>query len=267
MKALFSILIDHDYDKVDADKPGVSNDLAIIPADSSAKLLSNDRLRFRSRSGRIDCYIETDGALLNEVKNLFFWVLCVDPAFYSYTDYPNHVNFSSPYFYWSNAKGSNVLEQKEACDLHPGKPPKNAIGCVGVTLESITDYQAFTIPFAVRKTYWRYHIVKSEPQDLITAKLQKAEEFNIVDTVANQNELKWQFEKSSDPKTPQLIIFQSKTPLAYKKKAGDRLKLIWGPKNKNKHQEDQEMILPYANYEYKMVNKDNKELTPIYIHI
>ncbi len=60
---------------------------------------------------------------------------------------------------------------------------------------------------------------------------------------------------------------QSTEPIPYFNKASNRFKLKWSPKVETRFEKKQEMILPYANYAYKMVIEDNKELTPVYIHI
>jgi len=76
----------------------------------------------------------------------------------------------------------------------------------------------------------------------------------------------WEFTriKNEDDTT---IVFKSVTPIPYYKRASDRLHLIWEDPEKESFQQEQRKVLRFANYTYKMVNEDNKELTPIYIRI
>lgn len=272
MKQFFSIVINHEYDRVDSETRGVSNDLAIIPANTNEPFTNNNHLWFRSQTGGLICYIEDDEAFKNETAVLFFWVVCTNEAFYSYTDYPRHINFANPYYYWSNSEAYNTLQQDDQCYLHPGRPPKQAVGLIGISIPDIvtTEKLEFTVNFKVRKTYWEYHIMTNEDP--------KEKTYTIVDLAFapnsdqnnaennNGNIEEWKFEKISVENATE-IIFQSKIPLAYTKKAHKRLVLKWGPKQRSSHEKIHKMILPFANYEYKMVNLDNKELTPIYIHI
>jgi len=278
MKQFFSIVINHEYDRVDENTRGVSNDLAIVPANTNGQYTNNNRLWFRSQIGGLICYIEDDEAFKNETAVLFFWVVCINEAFYSYTDYPRHINFSNPYYYWSNSEAYNTLQQDDQCYLHPGRSSKQAVGCIGILISDIitTEKLEFTVDFKVRKTYWEYHIMTNEdPKDktytIIDLNFPPTEEKQMEAThLANNTNTEldtaWEFEKISDENATE-IIFQSKTPLAYTKIAQKRLEFRWGPKQKSNLVKGQKMTLPFANYEYKMVNKDNKELTPIYIHI
>lgn len=269
MKHFFSIVINHEYDMLDDNTRGISNDLAIVPASSNSIFTNNNRLLFRNQTGGLDCFIEDDESIKNETTNLFFWVVCINEDFYSYTDYPNQINFSNPYYYWSNFEENSALQTNDFCDLHPGQPTRKAIGCICISINNInaSEKTEFTVDFKVRKTYWEYHIITNASQDGMFHK--------IIDTEFNANNERdfhsssiklWEFEQIEND-NPNEIIFRSTIPLPYQKKAETRLELVWGPEQKTRFEEDQKMILPFANYTYKMVNKDNKELTPIYIHI
>ena len=272
MKQFFSIVINHEYDSVDENTRGVSNDLAIVPANTNMPFTNSNRLWFRAQTGGLICYIEDDEAFKNETAVLFFWVVCTNEAFYSYTDYPKNINFSNPYYYWSNSEAYNTLQQDDKCYLHPGRPPNQAVGCIGISISEIDSIEKleFTVNFKVRKTYWEYHIMINEAPEEKTytivdlAFAPNSEQNNAENNNGNIEE--WKFEKISDENATE-IIFQSKIPLAYTKKAQKRLELKWGPKQRSNLVEGQKMTLPFANYKYKMVNQDNKELTPIYIHI
>jgi hypothetical protein len=270
MKKFFSIRINHDYDRVDTNTMGSSNDLVIIPASPNHVLVKNNRLLFRNQNGVLDCFIEDDDKLKGEVTILFFWVVCTNEAFYSYTAYPNHINFSNPFYYWSNSKIRTSLQQNDLCDLHPGLPAKQAIGCIGILINNIdaSEKLEFTIDFKIRETYWEYHIFPKKENDPFINTATTKIAYYIIDSYFEQKKVTnhWEFIETPESKLEE-IIYRSKVPLVYSKKARDRLKLIWGQEPKNPLQEDQEMILPYPNYKYKMVNKNNEELTPIYIHI
>jgi hypothetical protein len=270
MKKFFSIIINHDYDRVDTNTLGISNDLAIIPARTSHAFVKKNRLLFRNQNGLLDCFIEDDDKIKSEVSLLFFWVVCVNEAFYSYTAYPDHINFSNPYYYWSNSRVRTSLLENEFCDMHPGLPPKQAVGCIGVLINSIdaSEKLEFTIDFKIRKTFWEYHVFPKQEQDAFT-KLAKAKiAYSIIDSYFEQKKAddNWEFAETSESKSGE-IVYRSKIPLAFSKNATDRLRLVWGQEPSNPLQEDQEMTLPFPNYTYKTVNKDNNELTPIYIHI
>lgn len=263
MKQFFSITIYHEYDKVSEEIKGVSNDLTVVPASSNNTLINNNRLFFRSQTGGLTCYIEDDETIINETDILYFWVVCINEAFYSYTEYPNHINFSKPYYYWSNSEGSTTLQQNEIGAKQLVTPPKHAIGCIGISVNNIDSAEQliFSIDFKERKTYWEYHIKFKHSQKDWT--------YNIVDTIdegeLNEENKKWEFlEISRDNET---ITFRSKDTIAYSKKASNRLKLIWSGDQDNRFEEEQSMVLPFANYAYKMISVDNKELTPIYIYI
>ncbi len=272
MKHFFSIFINHDYDRVSDKIRGVSNDLSIVPASTNELFSRNNRLWFRSQTGGLICYIEDDETLKSETDMLFFWVVCINESFYSYTDYPNHINFSNPYYYWSNSQEQKSLQQDKQCHLHPGKPPKQAVGCIGISIRDIETSKKleFNVDFKERKTFWEYHIMinedpKEKKYEMIDLDFSQCEDnpSGESDTIKKEE---WVFEKISDENASE-IIFQSKIPLPYKKKARKCLQLEWGPKQESPLEDNQKMILPFANYKYKTVNKDNKELTPIYIHI
>lgn len=266
MKKFFSIVINHDYDRIDGNTSGISNDLAIVPASVNHSFIKKKRLLYRNLLGGVDCFIEDDGEIKNEIDVLFFWVVCINEAFYNYTDYPDNVRFSDPYFYWSNSKVSTTLLEQEFCDLHPGSPPKNAIGCIGILINEIDVMEklVFTIDFKIRKTFWEYHVF---PKEFSKSDKTKTA-YHIIDAYfeQKQDEMNWKFAETTESK-PDEMIYRSKVPLAFSKTATDRLKLVWGQKPDNPLQEDQEMILPFPNYAYKTVSKDNKELTTIYIHL
>jgi hypothetical protein len=270
MKKFFSIFINHDYDRVNSDTLGISNDLIIIPADPNKTFVKNNRLLFRSQNGILDCFIEDDEAIKSEAAILFFWVVCKGEGFYSYTAYPDYVNFSSPFYYWSNSVTKTSLIENESCDLHPGLPPKQAIGCIGVLLNDIEETKKleFTIDFKIRETFWEYHIFREDNRDALRNSATSNTAYKIVDSYFEQNKAvdHWEFAETPES-TPKEIIYRSKAPLAFSKKATDRLKLVWGQVPHNPLQEDQEMPLPFPNYEFKRVNKNNEELTPVYIHI
>jgi len=262
MKQFFSIEINHEYDRIDENTIDASDHLAIVPASSNSMFVKNNRLWFRTQTGILDCFIEDDAAVKNEVDVLFFWVVCNNPSFFSYTDNPADINFSNPYYYWSNFNSNNVLQQSGFCDLHPGQPPIDAIGCIGISITEINEHVKFKIDFEVRKTYWVYHITPNATQKFWQYKIEDSQEGNdnIVENV------KWIFikvsEEGEDP-----IIFRSKEPMPYFKKASDRFKLKWQSKEVPRLQDPRQMVLPFPNYAYKMVDEDNNELTPIYIYI
>lgn len=268
MKSFFSIVINHEYDRIDKNTIEPSNHLSIIPASTNSILVNDNRLWFRMQQGFLDCYIEDDEAIKSEVDILFFWVVCTNPEFFSYTAYPDEINFSTPNYYWSNSEETSVLQQQDYYDLNLGKPPEMAIGCIGISIRDIVKKMNFTIEFKTRRTLWIYHIIPKESQLLWT--------YSIVDEFLPELEEgneKWTFEKlsvieqvNSDQEKPKLI-FQSTEPIPYLKKASNRFKLKWGPKIEIRFEKDQEMILPFANYANKMVTENNKELTPIYIYI
>jgi hypothetical protein len=172
----------------------------------------------------------------------------------------------------------NSLHQDNQCALHPGRSPKQAVGCIGVSINKIaaSEKLEFTVDFKVRKTYWEYHIMINEDQKdktytIVDLKFPPKEETQqeVTDLTNNTNtalDTAWDFEKISDENATK-IIFRSKTPLPYAKKAQKRLELKWGSEQISNLERAKTMILPFANYQYKMVNMDNKELTPIYLHI
>ena len=274
MKELFSIVINHEYDRIDAAPIEPSGHLSIVPANSNSILVNTNRLLFRTRTGFIGCYIEDDEAVRSEVDFLFFWVVCRNPEFFSYTDYPNEINFSKPYYYWSNHEGGTVLKERDFWDLNPGTPPKMAIGCIAISMTALMADRSFTIEFNTRRTLWTYYIIPKETQLLW--------DYSIVDEIFLEQEQvstngstvkKWVFKKilvdgalNTDQEKHKLI-FQSIEPIPYFKRASNRFKLKWGPKVESQFEKNQEMILPFANYSYKMVNEDNIELTPVYIYI
>ena len=227
MKQFFSLVINHEYDRVDENTRSVSNDLAIVPAITNDPYIKNNRLLFQVKTGGLICYIEDhDETFKNETPVLFFWVVCTNEAFYSYTDYPNHINFSDPYYYWSNSEESTSLQQNEFHDLGQGVPPTNAIGCIGISIIDIdtTKQLKFTVDFKVRKTYWEYHI--------ITRTEQKDWKYKIEDAYGE-----WYFEQVEND-NPSETIFQSIIPLPYFKKAKGRLELVWEPEPNNRIQEN-----------------------------
>ncbi|MEM5567083.1 hypothetical protein WNY78_18320 [Psychroserpens sp. AS72] len=272
MKQFFSLVINHEYDRIDENIRGNSNDLTIVPARMNDSFINKNRLWFRNQSDRLNCYIEDDESIKNETDILFFWVVCTNEVFYNYTDYPNNINFYNPFYSWSNSEAHKTLQKDEQCFLHPGRPPKNAIGCIAILIHNIDTSEKieFTVDFKTRKTYWQYHVMTNEDS--------KDKRFAIMDltfqSINNQNDLEnkannieeWKFEKIPNENTTE-IIFRSNIPLPYFKKAQKRLELEWESKQISNQQDNQKMILPYANYLYKMVDNDNKELTPIYIYI
>ncbi len=190
MKKFFSILINHDYDRVDTNTLGISNDLAIIPASPNHVFVKNNRLLFRSKKGSIDCFVEEDEKLKTEETILFFWVVCINEAFYSYTAYPDHINFSNPYYYWSNSSIKTSLQQIDSCDLNPGLPPKQAIGCIGVSINDIEEPELeFTIDFKIRETFWEYHILRKEEHDLLVNTAETKTTCQIVDSYFEQKKV------------------------------------------------------------------------------
>lgn len=265
MKDFFSIVVNHEFDRVDKNTIEPSNHLSIVPADSNSLFIRNERLWFRTQNGLLNCFIEDDEAIKNEVDVLFFWVVCNDPEFFSYTAYPDNIDFLSPYYYWSNSEEHTLLQENDYCALHPGKPPRMAIGCIGISIEKLVNKENFIIEFNTRKTLWTYHIIPKENQLLWT--------YDIVDESDNHITDKWTFKKTSiineldSDLEKNKIIFQSTEPIPYFKKASNRFKLKWSPKEESDFEKAQEMILPFANYTYKMVNEDNIELTPVYIYI
>ena len=254
MQAFFSLTINHEYDRIDGQSNGVANDdLTIVPAASGAELIRSARIFFKVHNSKLICYTADAEGLKNKTDSLFFWVLCVNHAFYSYTDYPNDINFLKPQYFWTNAQNSTSLQHDEFQDPGQGEPPKNAIGCIGIAISDMDPAapQEFTIDFKVRKTYWEYHILLRESQTDWN--------YRIADELGE-----WHFNLKAQ--TNKELIFQSETPIAYHKRASERLKLFWkdpGSALQNEHS----MVLPFGNYAYKLVNRDNKELTPIYIHL
>lgn len=260
MKQFFSIKIHHDYEKNDSSWKA-SEDLSIIPARTSANYVKNNRLLFHEQPGLLDCYIEDDESLKKEIDILFFWVVCTNDNFYNYTEYPMKINFSAPYYYWSNTKDTESLQEPYLCDLHPGSPPKKGIGCIGILINKIEAYKSFNINFNVRKTYWVYNVYYKENQENWSYRIE-----DIIDEIdiSNKNK-KWAFEEVA--KNKERIIFQSTEPIPYSKKATDRFRLNWDDSQKGPFKHEEKMTLPYPNCAYKMVNEDNKELTPVYIYI
>ncbi|PTM04517.1 MAG: hypothetical protein DA407_12965 [Bacteroidetes bacterium] len=268
MKHFFSLRINHEYDRIDEHTFEPSNHLTIVPASTNSILVNSNRVWFRTQPGSLDCYIDDDGAIKNDVDMLFFWVVCTNPEFFSYTAYPNDINFSNPNYYWSNSEETSVLQQKDYYDLHLGIPPKMAIGCIGISIIELRDKTNFTIEFKTRRTLWTYHIIPKESQLLWT--------YSIVDEFQpelDEGNKKWVFNKLpvideliSDQEKHKLI-FQSTEPIPYFKKASNRFKLKWAPKDDTRFEEAQEMILPFANYAYKIFTEDSVELTPVYIYI
>ncbi|WP_452223620.1 hypothetical protein [Lacinutrix chionoecetis] len=254
MKPFFSIEIIHDYDN------GLAQHLSITPANSSAPLIRNNRLLFRKQLGSIACYIEEDKAIINDIESIGFWVICDNEAFYNYTEYGQDVNFYKPHYYWFNTEmeeisSSTISEQKDDLKISEEQlhqAPKNAIGYININLSDVKDDTIFKIRFLTKATIWEYNI-KLRPEH-------KEWDYSIID-----EEGSWQFKAVS--KDDEFIKFQSDTAIAYSKKASKRLKLIWTTKEESRFQEAQSMILPFANYTYKMVTEDSKELTPVYIYI
>ena len=252
MKHFFSIAIHHEYHKSNH-TTGVFNDLIIIPAQSNDAFIQDNRLLFRYLENSIECYIEDNEALKNETDVLFFWVVCKDYGFYNYTDYPNHISFSVPQYYWSNSEDQTTLQQTQIGAQQLETPPRNAIGCIGISIHTIpvSENIEFIINFKTRKTFWQYHIILNA--ETIDGNYQIEDNFG-----------EWSFKRiDSDGET---IIFQSESPIAFQKKADNRLQLIWGPETSS-FNEKHSIILPFANFKYKMVDQANNELTPIYIHI
>lgn len=268
MKEFFSIVINHEYDRIDQNTIEPSDHLLIIPASTNKEFVKNNRLWFRNQTGSLDCYIEDDEALKNEVDVLYFWVVCTNQEFFSYTDYPNDIDFSIPYYFWTNSEASTQLEESDYYDLHTDPPPKMAIGCIGISISELVEKKNFTIAFKTRRTFWTYHIMPKESQASWTYSIE--DEFQQGQEAGNK---KWTFKEVSVVKEinsdqeKHKIIFQSTEPIPYFKKASNRFKLKWGPMVETHFEKPQEIVLPFANYAYKMVKEDNKELTPVYVYI
>ncbi len=270
MKTIFSIALEHEYDR------GNALHLAIRPAISNEAFLKNDRLLFKGRPGHMECFIEPDEALKREVSELYLWVVCLDDAFYQYTVHPKGVTFSRPFFYWSNrADGPEELEastideyirKKKREDKNivsisslAGPAPKNAIGCIGMTMDKLGSGEKFTIGFKVRESLWHYHIFP------------KAEQATWNYKIEDQGQ-EWQFEPAGTGEHG-TFAFRSTTPIPYSRRATDRLKLVWGTSGPSQFPREQQMTLPFADYGHQMMekkNKDSKEVvayTPVYVHI
>lgn len=263
MKHFFTIELHHEYDM------GIAQQLAVIPTVSEGRLIRNNSVLFRNQSGSLVCYIEDDESVKNEIDYLNFWVICNDNAIYNYTDLDLTINFYKPHFYWSNSnsedtklKTSIISEKLKEIDGDEKaleffnhlliEAPKNAIGMLQIKLGDVQrGNEKSVVEFKVKKTIWQYNISPKEEQ--------KDWNYRIEDEM---NE--WKFKRLTEIK--EYVTFQSTEPIPFNKQASNRLKLIWEPIESN-FEEEQNMILPFANYSYKMVSEDNKELTPIYIHI
>lgn len=266
MKHFFTIELLHEYNK------GFAEHLSVIPTYSLTQLVKNNRIAFRSQIVSLDyyleCYIKEDESIKNEVDSLSFWVVCNNEAFYNYTELDVNTSFYLPYFYWSN---SNIESKKlitktisdrigeidgnskklEALNSYLNEAPKNALGIVQIKLKEVVEKEKLVIEFKVKKTIWQYNIILKDEQ--------KDWNYKIEDEKGE-----WQFKRVTEIEDK--IVFQSTEPIPYKKDANSRLKLIWEPESPQFNNQ-QSMILPFANYAYKMVSEDNKELTPIYIYI
>ena len=250
MKPFFSIAINHDYESTDSEI-GISNDLSIVPASMTKEFARNNRLWFRNQAGSIECYIEDDEALKEEVEILFFWVICTNSDFYNYTALPIDIDFSTPKYHWSNTKESNDLEEQAFQNMPLEKPPKNVLGSIGIVVNKVSSNKRFTINFKARETFWAYHIHFK--------KSQKEWAYKILDK-NNQ----WVFTELY--KNEEVIVFESKNIIPFVKTGTGRLRLLWTPIG-SPFEEGQSMVLPFADCRYRMINDDNKEVTPVYIHV
>lgn len=251
MIKFFSIAIRHDFDSNDSEID-FSNDLTIVPANTNKEFVKNNRLFFRNQLGSIDCYIEDEEEIKEEVEILFFWVVCNNANFFNYTAYPIDANFSTPNYYWSNSKESDDLQEQVFRNIPLETPPNKAIGSIGIIVNKVSSNKRFTINFKVKKTIWVYHIHLKQSQKEWTYKItDKKNEWVFTEILKNEES----------------IVFESKDIIPFFKFATDRLMLSWTNNQPISFENEQTMVLPYPNYAYKMVNEDNKELTPVYIYI
>ena len=206
MKKLFTIELFHEFDGEAA------NHLSFFLAETNHSFIKNNRIWIKTNSGLLDCYIEDDLSIQKEAKTLYFWIVCTDNLFYSYTYYPSKINFNTPFFFSTinptkNPQfKTNTIRIKFRNKDHPdgivplteitGKMPKNAIGCLGVQIDKITDFSKITIPFPVRKTYWQYHLMTNSVHNPIF-KPKPDTVYNIVDNDFEQKKTKdkWEFLK------------------------------------------------------------------------
>ena len=249
--------------------------LALRLAAAQQRLVRNSRFLFRQSPGYLNCLIEDDESIVSELDHLLFWVICTHDEFYQYTDLPAAMVFNGPILLWHNAGSSegliasstpeelteaNILksvllhkhQDQSLIDL-AGAMPANVIGLIAIDIRKIKKGVAYIYKFNAKKTYWRYHIHPRKPQDTWN--------YTIVDTMS-----KWKFDQIEE-EAGDWISFQSTDPIAYQDKASDRLQLQWGPIGENRFEEPQHLTLPFADYAHRIIDGDEKETTPIYIHI
>ncbi|WP_395062798.1 hypothetical protein [Flavobacterium sp.] len=246
----FSIALRHDFNE--DPKIDFNNDLTIILATTNKEFVKNNRIFFRNQLGSIDCYIEDYEAINKQVELLFFWVVCNNVDFYNYTAYPIDVNLAIPYYYWTNSRESNILEEHKFQNIPIETPPKNAVGSIGIKLNNVSLKQQFAITIKVKETIWVYTIYFKQ--------LHKEWIYTITD---KNNE--WVFTELS--KNEDSIVFKSKETIPLFKLSTGRLLLTWINKESNSFKEEQSLVLPFPNYTHKLERKDNQEVSTVYLHL
>ena len=267
MKPFFSIELVHEYDQ------GPASALTIVPAASNDTYLRHQRLWLKQGTGYLKAFIEDDESLKDEVDVLYFWVVCVEEDFYSYTEYPNDINFSVPQYFWHNEHDPLNLNHFMLDAESINNPPMGAIGLIGIYIKELPEDHRFSIRFNVRHTLWQYNIIPKASQRDWTYRVE--DQYKVIDKNEADDAMplgfdtynkKWEFNLISHSENEQLV-FQINAPMPFMKRSDGRFVLEVTPPEGQQHLEKFEMVLPYATYAYKMVDENNIELTPIYIYI
>lgn len=269
MISFFSIELLHKLDL------GKTPHLRIRLAAAQENFIHNNRILIRESPGFISCYLEDDQSLAKEVDWLYFWVICTDDSFYQRTAFPSEIIFNRPLVYWTNSEVSgtsliinsidDLIElgqhqvflfdsgQEKSLAHRMGTSPENALGCIVLKTTSIEKGTVYTYEFQSKKTFWQYHIRLRQPAESWS--------YYIVDAKGE-----WEF-RALDGESEEWISFESVAPIAYQNRASDRLTLQWDPDDELRFEESQRLVLPFAHYAHKTIDGDNREITPIYIHI